>query len=100
MHRLSAKNCNCRPASNAFRYWHCTVNTTKWYSRSEEHTSELQSLMRNSYAAFWLKKKKRLTQKSKKRAKNRITEQPQKQNLDNTSVKTGKASHTTVYGVE
>src|SRR3546814_7809081 len=27
--------------------------------RSEEHTSELQSLMRNSYAAFCLKKKKK-----------------------------------------
>src|SRR3546814_5627660 len=27
--------------------------------RSEEHTSELQSLMRISYAVFWLKKKKR-----------------------------------------
>src|SRR3546814_8828013 len=26
--------------------------------RSEEHTSELQSLIRNSYAVFWLKKKK------------------------------------------
>src|SRR3546814_8165147 len=26
--------------------------------RSEEHTSELQSLMRNSYAVFYLKKKK------------------------------------------
>src|SRR3546814_7705054 len=29
-----------------------------WYFRSEEHTSELQSLMRISYAAFCLKKKK------------------------------------------
>src|SRR3546814_1954362 len=29
-------------------------------SRSEEHTSELQSLMRNSYAVFGLKKKKQL----------------------------------------
>src|SRR3546814_8928171 len=28
-------------------------------SRSEEHTSELQSLMRNSYAVFCLKKKQR-----------------------------------------
>src|SRR3546814_3156047 len=28
------------------------------YARSEEHTSELQSLMRNSYAVFCLKKKK------------------------------------------
>src|SRR3546814_1863192 len=27
-------------------------------SRSEEHTSELQSIMRNSYAVFCLKKKK------------------------------------------
>src|SRR3546814_1363402 len=28
------------------------------HGRSEEHTSELQSLMRNSYAVFCLKKKK------------------------------------------
>src|SRR3546814_6654480 len=31
--------------------------------RSEEHTSELQSLMRNSYAVFCLKIKKQKTQK-------------------------------------
>src|SRR3546814_2078402 len=36
-----------RPISSRFR--------APW--RSEEHTSELQSLMRNSYAAFCLKKK-------------------------------------------
>src|SRR3546814_8723400 len=30
-------------------------------ARSEEHTSELQSLMRISYAVFCLKKKKKLT---------------------------------------
>src|SRR3546814_8176911 len=30
-------------------------------SRSEEHTSELQSLMRNTYAVFCLKKKKKQT---------------------------------------
>src|SRR3546814_7159433 len=34
--------------------------------RSEEHTSELQSLMRNSYAVFCLKKKKK-TQTTKHR---------------------------------
>src|SRR3546814_7624908 len=34
--------------------------------RSEEHTSELQSLMRISYAVFCLKKKKNKTLKSKK----------------------------------
>src|SRR3546814_9997690 len=35
-------------------------NTTRFkgYHRSEEHTSELQSLMRISYAVFCLKKKK------------------------------------------
>src|SRR3546814_1197351 len=32
-------------------------------SRSEEHTSELQSLMRSSYAVFCLKKKKKQTSK-------------------------------------
>src|SRR3546814_4717123 len=32
--------------------------------RSEEHTSELQSLMRISYAVFCLKKKKKITQKT------------------------------------
>src|SRR3546814_1761581 len=31
-------------------------------ARSEEHTSELQSLMRISYAVFCLKKKKKITQ--------------------------------------
>src|SRR3546814_9063513 len=33
------------------------------YNRSEEHTSELQSLMRISYAVFCLKKKKNISQK-------------------------------------
>src|SRR3546814_4616138 len=33
-------------------------NFDQWESRSEEHTSELQSLMRISYAVFCLKKKK------------------------------------------
>src|SRR3546814_1790364 len=32
----------------------------EWLSRSEEHTSELQSLMRISYAVFCLKKNKTL----------------------------------------
>src|SRR3546814_5420873 len=32
-----------------------------WSVRSEEHTSELQSLMRISYAVFCLKKKKKKT---------------------------------------
>src|SRR3546814_4602856 len=35
-----------------------TVAAGCWLQRSEEHTSELQSLMRISYAVFCLKKKK------------------------------------------
>src|SRR3546814_3897234 len=35
--------------------------------RSEEHTSELQSLMRISYAVFCLKKKKKQTQTEKQK---------------------------------
>src|SRR3546814_7070331 len=37
--------------------------------RSEEHTSELQSLMRISYAVFCLKKKKNKKKKKKKKQK-------------------------------
>src|SRR3546814_5386283 len=42
-----------------------------WPKRSEEHTSELQSLMRNSYAVFCLKKKKK-QYKTTQAHKNRI----------------------------
>src|SRR3546814_6608228 len=38
-----------------FKYW---VALEQFALRSEEHTSELQSLMRISYAVFCLKKKK------------------------------------------
>src|SRR3546814_4967178 len=37
----------------------CGARLTTNYMRSEEHTSELQSLMRTSYAVFCLKKKKK-----------------------------------------
>src|SRR3546814_3707349 len=39
-------------------------NSSRVVSRSEEHTSELQSLMRISYAVFCLKKKKITTDKT------------------------------------
>src|SRR3546814_7685059 len=52
----------CRPGCfRAARHdrWpqQCAFFTTR--NRSEEHTSELQSLMRNSYAVFCLQKKKK-----------------------------------------
>src|SRR3546814_1629706 len=42
-----------------------SANRTLSARRSEEHTSELQSLMRISYAVFCLKKKKNKTPKNK-----------------------------------
>src|SRR3546814_5019364 len=43
-------------AALAFLAW--AYRRTRGAERSEEHTSELQSLMRSSYAVFCLKKKK------------------------------------------
>src|SRR3546814_3984363 len=40
------------------RSWRVKALMLKLIVRSEEHTSELQSLMRNSYAVFCFKKKK------------------------------------------
>src|SRR3546814_7672619 len=44
-------------ASLAVSCTHCQAIGAGCGQRSEEHTSELQSLMRNSYAVFCLKKK-------------------------------------------
>src|SRR3546814_8117331 len=41
-------------------------------SRSEEHTSELQSLMRISYAVFCLKKKKNRTVHTKRKTRHKV----------------------------
>src|SRR3546814_5970635 len=41
--------------------------------RSEEHTSELQSLMRNSYAVFCLKKKKITTNHQTSKSPHNLT---------------------------
>src|SRR3546814_1320431 len=61
----------------SWRYWY---SCRAW--RSEEHTSELQSLMRNSYAVLCLKKKK----KTKKNEDQK--EKDEKQKLKNTIRKT------------
>src|SRR3546814_2762642 len=55
-----------------------STSATRGLGRSEEHTSELQSLMRISYAVFCLKKKQKiayihkLQTKSNERAPNQI----------------------------
>src|SRR3546814_4722559 len=46
-------------AADARGCWYFQNGPQRGYMRSEEHTSELQSLMRISYAVFCLKKKKR-----------------------------------------
>src|SRR3546814_7288821 len=51
------------PALKPYKAWNVDLSA-EWYfgkNRSEEHTSELQSLMRISYAVFCLKKKTRNT---------------------------------------
>src|SRR3546814_3575408 len=45
--------------------WALAAGTEEEAQRSEEHTSELQSLMRISYAVFCLKKKKHKTLKTR-----------------------------------
>src|SRR3546814_2382846 len=51
------------PPTQSIEWWHALKDmgvptTLMIYERSEEHTSELQSLMRTSYAVFCLQKKK------------------------------------------
>src|SRR3546814_8414248 len=53
---LSAAGVDLNTIKHGLR--HASLSTTLTYARSEEHTSELQSLMRISYAVFCLKKKK------------------------------------------
>src|SRR3546814_9538703 len=48
----------------------CSTDAKRESIRSEEHTSELQSLMRISYAVFCLKKKIQTTMKEKQNNKN------------------------------
>src|SRR3546814_8140298 len=62
-HALADRFFNNRPADIDYT----AVPSAVFSDRSEEHTSELQSLMRISYAVFCLKKKKI-------EAKNRITQ--------------------------
>src|SRR3546814_5367403 len=50
--------CNRAVSSASIARLMLSNTTVSWPSRSEEHTSELQSLMRISYDVFCLKKKK------------------------------------------
>src|SRR3546814_7546306 len=54
------------PTSFHLQNWRFIAVRTAHAKRSEEHTSELQSLMRSSYAVFCLKKTKQEKQNTKK----------------------------------
>src|SRR3546814_9049326 len=54
------------------------LNVLRALARSEEHTSELQSLMRISYAVFCLKKKKKKITSPHKQPKNTHNDKNQK----------------------
>src|SRR3546814_9253147 len=71
-HQIPTRRCPEIPAPDPYHAWpqrfldaarHCRMaQNAHWLIRSEEHTSELQSLMRISYAVFCLKKKKNHSQ--------------------------------------
>src|SRR3546814_8257455 len=71
------KSCSCagRNPVSALPYWMKRgpgLLPAQEYVRSEEHTSELQSLMRISYAVFCLKKKKTKDKKTQQTSRRKI----------------------------
>src|SRR3546814_9413477 len=58
--RLRGSSAGWRISVELHRPWLCQYGRSAERRRSEEHTSELQSLMRISYAVFCLKKKKQI----------------------------------------
>src|SRR3546814_4723471 len=77
--RASTTNGRAASLATSNKAWP-RVSTTFLSPRSEEHTSELQSLMRISYAVFCLKKKKNNTQSKVKRKKLYIEMKKQRTN--------------------
>src|SRR3546814_1801663 len=65
-HQRPVREAEGRAGTSAQRHGHCILDLADgprrfagaWFPRSEEQTSELQSLMRISYAVFCLTKKK------------------------------------------
>src|SRR3546814_4131359 len=56
--RIGARRAECRGGTQLHPVRQPAFGVAERRARSEEHTSELQSLMRISYAVFCLKKKK------------------------------------------
>src|SRR3546814_10561535 len=64
--RMAVDGCllQLMPLSDAANIGFVYISDRLADKRSEEHTSELQSLMRNSYAVFCLKKKKKTNKRN------------------------------------
>src|SRR3546814_10802296 len=75
---VEVRSRNCVPIER-LNIGKCVVAAQEVLDRSEEHTSELQSLMRISYAVFCLKKKKRHTALVTKKEHNRETKNTKNQ---------------------
>src|SRR3546814_5297559 len=75
----------CRLVMHGLDVTHQAITTPERLNRSEEHTSELQSLMRISYAVFCLKNIIHTRNKSQeftyKQQRYNLTEQPQMSTL-------------------
>src|SRR3546814_5588359 len=73
----SARQVNVMPGLDAVKSDEATPSgkpTLALVARSEEHTSELQSLMRISYAVFCLKKKKKYLQNNQTKFRNKTND--------------------------
>src|SRR3546814_2319746 len=69
--RYPVPSSRCGPKKPTSRSRKCPMRSTR--ERSEEHTSELQSLMRISYAVFCLKKKNKKKRHHKQKERKRTT---------------------------
>src|SRR3546814_4937553 len=76
----SQRDAPCRPDPRGARHPHHLQHHGSAV-RSEEHTSELQSLMRISYAVFCLKKKNKDNRQHKKKKQRRQTEEEHRRHL-------------------
>src|SRR3546814_10886003 len=78
------------------------ISTGHPSSRLEEHTSELQSLMRISYAVFCLKKKKNIAHIRRRRTERLQTSSLHKRErkTSKTAVKSQTLKHTQIHNIQ
>src|SRR6187399_3732265 len=73
--------CQAHPAPTCCTFG-CPFASVRARSRSEEHTSELQSLAVSSYAVFCLKKKKKKRRRNRRRGREESQEKKRKKSTE------------------